>query len=187
MVALTFPMGRGRVTVLPSLRFLRNSAISENDHAELGWRLASTSVPALLFVRLTSPGIMEWLASDAWPALLAAALLLLLWLARIIPRFGPLEPDPPPVRRSLLEHIVASGRFLWSRGATAELVEAVRERVARAARRTGTPTHALAARVPGADTSFADAAAFTQRIASLQQVELGLDPKEKRRKKWRTR
>ena len=187
MIALTFPVARGRVTVLPSLRFLRNSAIAENDHAELGWRLASTSKPALLFVRLTSPGFMEWLTSDAWPALVAAALLLMLWLARIIPRFGPLEPDAPPIRRSLLEHIVASGRFLWSRGAAAELVEAVRERVNRAARRSGAPTQALAVRVPGAAATPMDAVAFTQRMASLQQTELGLHPKEKRKKKWRMR
>jgi hypothetical protein len=131
---------------------------------------------------MTSPPFLEWVRRDAWPVLAAAALLLVLWLARIIPRFGPLVPDAPPVRRSLLEHVVASGRFLWSRGAGAELVEAVSERAARTARRRGVSTQPIGAVAPGTVIARLDAAGFTHRIASLQKLEEGLARRERPRK-----
>ncbi len=187
LVGFAVPVGQGRVTALPSLRFLRNDLLGELDHAELGWRLVSGAGSVLLYLQLQSAGLADWLQNEAWPAVVAAALLLLLWLARIVPRFGPLEPDAPPARRSLLEHIVASGRFLWSRDAAAELLAAVQERAARATRRKGASTQPLAAQVPGAAAARMDADAFTQRIASLQQLEQGAAPKEKRKKKGRSR
>jgi hypothetical protein len=152
--------------------------VGELDHAELGWRLASAQ-PVLLYLRMRSPPLLDWIQRDAWPVAVAAALLLLLWLARIIPRFGPLEPAEEPPRRSLLEHIVASGRFLWSRGAGASLLEAARERAVRLARRRGVPTQSITA---GPRNARLDANTFTQQMASLQDIEERLD----RRKKGRT-
>src|SRR5258706_7905061 len=179
VVALSFASGQGRVTVLPSVSFLRNTLIGNLDHAELGWRLVAAQPTVTLYLRMTSPPFLEWVRRDAWPVVAAAALLLVLWLARIIARFGPLVPDAPPVRRSLLEHVVASGRFLWSRGAGPELVEAVRERVARTARRRGVSTQPIGAQAPGAVIARLDAPAFTQRIASLQKLEEGLARRER--------
>ncbi len=186
VVAMTFASGEGRVTVLPTFAFLRNVQVGEVDHAELGWRLASAQSPAVLYLRMQSPPLLEWVRRDAWPVALAGALLLLLWLARIIPRFGPLEPDPPPARRSLLEHIVASGRFLWARGAGTYLLEAVRERASRAARRRGIPAQPGAARPPAARL---DATSFTATVASLQKLEERLarrDATTESRKEGRT-
>jgi hypothetical protein len=185
VVAMTFPQGRGRVSLLPSFRFLRNDSIGELDHAELGWRLASQRAPIVLYLRLQSAGLGDWIQRDAWPAFLAAALLLLLWLARIIPRFGPLEPDAPPPRRSLVEHIAASGRFLWSRNAGSVLLEAVRERAARSARRKGLSTRPIASQAPGVAAAPLDAAAFTHRIASLQKLEHEAAPRSPKKGKKR--
>jgi hypothetical protein len=178
LVALSFPSGKGRVTVLPSVAFLRNTLIGNLDHAELGWQLVAAQPAVMLYLRMRSPPLLDWLRRDAWPVVAAAALLLVLWLARIIPRFGPLAPDAPPVRRSLLEHVVASGRFLWSRGAGAHLVEAVRERASRTARRRGVSTQSIGAQAPGVAIARLDAAAFTQRIAALQKLEEGLARRE---------
>ena len=171
VIALSFGSGEGRVTVLPRLSFLTNESIGEWDHAELGWRLASARPPAILYLRMQSPPFLEWVRRDAWPVVLAGALLLLLWLGRIIPRFGPLEPDAPPARRSLIEHVVASGRFLWSRGAGAHLVEAVRERALRAARRRGISPNALPKEATAGVPAKMDHLSFTQRIATLQKLE----------------
>jgi hypothetical protein len=185
IVAMTFAHGKGRVSLLPSLRFLRNDAIGELDHAELGWRLASYRTPIVLYVRLQSAGLSDWIQRDAWPAFIAAALLILLWLARIIPRFGPLEPDAPPARRSLVEHSPGSGRFLWSRKAGTALLDAVRERAALSARRKGLSTQAIAAQAPGAAAAPLDAAAFTHRIAALQKVEQEAAPRTPKKGKKR--
>jgi hypothetical protein len=178
LIGTSFPAGEGRFTAMPTIDFLLNGQIGQYDHAQLGWRLASIQSPAVLYLRMTSPPLLEWAQRDAWPVIVAAALLLVLWLARIIPRFGPLEPDAPPNRRSLLEHVVASGRFLWSRGAAAALVEAVRERASRAARRRGLSAQSIGARVPAIATARLDAAAFTSRIASLQKLEEQLARRE---------
>lgn len=180
LVALSFASGQGRVTVLPTLLFLRNGNIGDFDHAELGWRLVSAQPPAVLYLRMQSPPLFEWVRRDAWPVALAAALLLFLWLGRIIPRFGPLEPDATPPRRSLIEHVVASGRFLWSRGAGAYLLEAVRERALRAARRRGLAPRAMPAEISAAVPARADPAYFTQRVAALQKLEERLSRKEGR-------
>ncbi len=176
VIALTFASGEGRVTVMPGLGFLRNNQVGELDHAELGWRLASAQSPALIYLRMQSPPLLDWIRRDAWPVALAGALLLVLWLGRIIPRFGPLEPAEEPPRRSLLEHIVASGRFLWSRGAGGYLLEAVRERAVRVARKRGMPTQAITA---GAAKARLDANSFTQQIASLQEIEARLERRNK--------
>ena len=190
VVALSVAHGQGRVTTFQTIEYLRNGAIGDLDHAEFGWRLASNG-PVMLFLRIQSPPFLEWLWRDAWTVVLAAALLLLLWLARIIPRFGPLAPEPPPARRSLLEHVVATGRYLWSRGQGAYLLDALRERAWRAARRRGvgepgaTPERSARAiaEVAGmsearARRAFAGPApaapAFVDAAAALQDIETRL-------------
>lgn len=139
-IALDFDEGAGHVTILPNLVFITNGRIRHFDNADFAWLVVgepSPDSPVVLFLRLDSPPLSEWLWDDARAVVIAAVLLVVLWLARIVPRFGPLAPDPPPVRRSLAEHIVASGRFLWSRGERKYLLDALRERVTRAARRRG--------------------------------------------------
>jgi hypothetical protein len=182
---MSFEQKKGRVTLMPSLRFLRNESIGELDHAELGARLAAQRTPVVLYLSLRSAGVLDWIQRDAWPAFVAAGLLVLLWLGRIIPRFGPLEPEAPPVRRSLVEHIAASGRFLWSRKAGNALLDAVLERAARSARRKGLSTRSIASQAPGAAAAPLDAAAFTNRIASLQRIEHEAAPRTAKKGKQR--
>ncbi len=136
-VALAFAHGAGRAVVLGSFVFLRNTQIGMPDHAELGWQLAAEGRDrgALLFLRPPRAALGEWLVAEAWPVLIAAGLLLAIWLLRVIPRFGPLAPEAAPPRRRLSEHIAATGRFLWARGEAAFLIEAARERVWRLASR----------------------------------------------------
>jgi hypothetical protein len=136
---LHFERGRGRVTVLNDLEFLRNRAIGRRDHAEFLWQIVrfQPDSPALfVFDNPQKLSLLRWLGDNAWPLLAAAALFLALWLWRVGARFGPVAPDPEPARRRLLDHLRASGRFQWSRGGGAALLEAAREaalrRVARA-------------------------------------------------------
>jgi hypothetical protein len=191
----TFTSGKGRVTFLKDDAFLRNGAIGELDHAELAWQLASGAPEArgaaMIVLRAESPSLWEWLMEFAWPVLVAATVLVILWLSRIVPRFGPLEPEPPPVRRSLLEHLRAAGRFAWSRGDAAPLIDALRDRVWRTALRrrgglkglahsqayatlgevTGRPLATVQRAMQGA-TGSPDA--FVQTAAALQDLEAGL-------------
>jgi hypothetical protein len=61
-------------------------------------------------------------------ALIAALALLLAWLARIVPRFGPLTPNASPARLSLREHLSAIGRYLSRHNGWESLAHAARER-----------------------------------------------------------
>jgi len=70
---------------------------------------------------------VTWLRESAWYAALTGVLLLMLWLWRVVPRFGPLRADPEAARPRLLDHIRASGMFHWSRGNAAQLLAAARE------------------------------------------------------------
>lgn len=120
--------GKGRVTAVSSLGFARNAAIGGAQNATLAWRLVEAGeAPIAILNRPERLSLWRWLVRNAWPALAGAALLVTLWLARIVPRFGPLVPDAPPARRRLLDHLRAVGRFHWSTRRAAHLVEAARE------------------------------------------------------------
>lgn len=134
-----FPRGRGQVTVLNDLEFVRNRAIGRNDHAEFLWqivRFQPDTAGVFVFDNPQKLSLWRWLATNAWAVLAGGALALAAWLWRIGSRFGPVAPDPEPDRRRLLDHLRASGRFQWARGGATDLVEAAREaalrRVARA-------------------------------------------------------
>jgi hypothetical protein len=126
VVAITH--GKGRITAVSSLGFARNAAIGGAQNASLAWRLVGSGDAPIVFLnRPERLSLWQWLVRNAWPALAGAALLVLLWLARIVPRFGPIAPDAPPVRRRLLDHLRAVGRFHWSTRRAAHLVDAARE------------------------------------------------------------
>jgi hypothetical protein len=136
---LHFERGRGRVTVLNDLEFVRNRSIGRHDHAEFLWqvvRFQPDSPAVFVFDNPQKLSLARWLADNAWAVLAAGVLLLIVWLWRVASRFGPVAPDPEPARRRLLDHLRASGRFQWARGGGTTLVEAAREaalrRVARA-------------------------------------------------------
>ncbi|HSD52521.1 MAG TPA: DUF4350 domain-containing protein [Burkholderiales bacterium] len=136
---LHFERGRGQVTVLNDLEFMRNRSIGRHDHAEFLWQIVrfQPDTPALfVFDNPQKLSLLAWLRDNAWAVLAAAVLLLVIWVWRVASRFGPVAPDPEPARRRLLDHLRASGRFQWSRGGGGTLVEAAREaalrRVARA-------------------------------------------------------
>jgi hypothetical protein len=126
---VTFGHGKGRVSAAASFHFARNGLIGSNDNAEFVWRLLQLAPAAELQVYLRPERLSLWgfLKEHAAPVLAAAAALLVLWLWRIAPRFGPVRPDAAPARRRLLDHLRASGRYYWARGLRAPLVSAARD------------------------------------------------------------
>jgi hypothetical protein len=137
---LIVPHGKGDVTVLADGSCFTNRWIGRNDNAALVAWLAlgrNGRVPVDLSWRDEMPSLATLLVDEAWTALAPALLLGAALAWRAAARFGPLLPEPPEERRSLMEHLVASGRWLWTsdRGArrqtlVAPLRSAVRERVA---------------------------------------------------------
>lgn len=130
-------IGAGSVTVLDCDCLLKNGKILREDHA----RLLVRAVPlhrgdvVLLQQAADSESLLALLWRLARPALLATAAVIVLLIWRHWPRFGPPEPVPAPVRRSLAEQIRANAQFAWRTRQLASLRNVMRKAVDRLARR----------------------------------------------------
>jgi len=192
---LVYAEGRGKVAMVASDaidNYFDNDSLRQFDHAELLLLLASQSganAPVLLVQHNEAVGWAAWLWQHCRPVLLGLAALLLLWTWNATRRFGPLLPATASARRALIEHIEASGRWLWKlpQGRIL-LLEAVRkrtlqvllrrlpelhaldgnERVRRLARLTQLPETQVSEALLGAPA--ARAADFTRQISILQQL-----------------
>jgi hypothetical protein len=109
-----YPRGAGRVVFIAQ-NYFDNSQLAWYDHAELLLGLTELGTKRHVYIvqHLDMPKWYEALWWQFRDGIIGAACLLtlLLWLA--VRRFGPMLPDPAPERRALLEHIDASGRWLW--------------------------------------------------------------------------
>jgi hypothetical protein len=139
----TYARGRGKVTAVSSLDFVRNPRIvftarfapqldlqiGEHDHAELLWQLmkAGQATEFQVYWHPLRLSLWGFLTEHALAALAAGSALLVAWLWRIAPRFGPVAPDAPPARRRLLDHLRASGRYYWALNLRERLLVAARD------------------------------------------------------------
>ena len=128
---------QGRLTLLPGFSHWNNDNIAKEDHAAFLYQILNnkTMTPdqagagpntVWMFYGHESKSIWDLLPREAWILFKALAAFLLYWLWRQIPRFGPVRPNPPLARRSLLEHIEAAGNFLWQHGQGGTLIEIAR-------------------------------------------------------------
>jgi hypothetical protein len=127
---LLLQYGRGHVLALNELDVFSNPMIGQHDHAEFLWRIVQVDGVAPNVFFFSDPkklSLFEWLGTNAWPAVAGGALFLILWLWSAAPRLGPIAPDPERARRRLLDHLRASGRFLWTHGGSQLLIDAARE------------------------------------------------------------
>ncbi len=125
---LRYQLGAGVLTVLSDANFMQNGRIGRYDNAALLWYLThyQRQGPIWLIYSGDMPPLWKWLAVHAWTVLISAGLLLLAWLRSCSRRLGPIRVDPPLARRRLLDHIEASGQFLWQKGQRVKLLSAVR-------------------------------------------------------------
>jgi hypothetical protein len=73
------------------------------------------------------PALISWLWEHARELMISLLLIALLALWAVSRRFGPLRGLAPPVRRSVVEHIRASGGFQWRHHYHDALLRGVRE------------------------------------------------------------
>lgn len=190
--------GRGHV-VLVAQNYFNNHHLARYDHAEMLLGLAqlrqgtSDGKPsAAHFIVVRDIDMAKWyeaLWDNFRPALIGIGcmLLLLLWIA--LRRFGPTLPEPTQERRSLIEHIDASGRWLWKiKGGRELLLEAARAAANRAWQRRNPkllrlhPDQQIERLAEASNLAVADVidalrhpagktpAAFTRQIHTLRQL-----------------
>lgn len=122
--------GKGRV-VLMAGNYFANPDLKNFDHAELLLALAALNPSARSVTIVRSLDVLPWYQA-LWRHFhqlliaLAVCVALLFWMA--VRRFGPLLPPAATERRSLMEHIAASGAWLWqAEGGRQLLLEAARQ------------------------------------------------------------
>jgi hypothetical protein len=130
------PLGEGMVDVLAELDFLRTGerdqaadGLQDCTHVALARQLVARmdrSGTVHLVHVAAMPSLWTWLLREAWRAWLPLALLLAGWLWARVRRFGPQIPSPARERRSLLEHVGASGEHQWRYGDGDRLFDAMR-------------------------------------------------------------
>ncbi|WP_369978670.1 DUF4350 domain-containing protein [Xanthomonas bundabergensis] len=186
------PHGDGNVDVLAEMDFLQNggsgSRVRDNalDAAPAPPSGGMRDVPHRLLARqilapnyghgtvyliyaAELPSLWRTLFTRGWPAWLPALLMLLAWLWSRMQRFGPLQASPAGDRRSLLEHVRASGEHLFRYGKSALLYAAMRQAFLTRLRRRAP----LAAALQGP----AQAAAIAERLnLPAAHIEQALQP-----------
>jgi hypothetical protein len=129
---LNKPYGNGLVSLISDLELIENNWIEEYDHAEFFWQLIHRHHASPRNVWLLNsddmPPLWQWLWQYASAFIITLLLLSLLWFFGIAQRFGPLIPQPVLDRRRILEHIQASGYFLWQHDQQ-QLIQSSRESV----------------------------------------------------------
>lgn len=149
-LTLTGTHGEGTWTALVSVEPFTNSALGYEGNAELVWQLLGPLIGEDSTVDLVYgadiPPWYVWLFYQGWPVWIPLLLALLAGLWRRAQRFGPLLPALPPPRRALLDHVRASGEFLYRQGATQTLLDALRRRFRRALERRDPALAALSPR-----------------------------------------
>lgn len=129
---LNRPYGSGMVSLIADLSFAENKQIEKHDHAEFFWQLIHRQHTSPRNVWLLNsddmPPLWKWLWQYGSAFIISLSLLALLWLYKLSQRFGPLIPHQTLDRRRILEHIQASGHFLW-RHDQQQLIQSSRQSV----------------------------------------------------------
>lgn len=116
---------QGQLTAVADLGFLDNLNIGEGDHAFMLTRLIGRAEDAgrvWLFLDTEFPSLWTLLIERIRFVLIAGGVLALLSLWWAAQRFGPTIAPPRDERKAFIDHVEASGRFLWQHRQGARLL-----------------------------------------------------------------
>lgn len=105
--------GRGEVFLFTSFKPFYTRNLDEAEHADFIADLTWNANKAWFMYTIFVPPISDEFWKKAWYVILSILLALALWAWSSSLRIGRLLPPEKPVRRSLMEHISAAGRYLW--------------------------------------------------------------------------
>jgi hypothetical protein len=137
-ILVSAPHYSGRITLLASAMPFRNRWIGDADHAAIFYEITRLQ-PAntVLFISKSRMNLWQMLMEHAWMPLVATVLLIVLWLWRNLPRFGPAVPSDTSIVRHFGTQLDEAGTFLSDRAGQAALLGAARRSVLHAAAQRG--------------------------------------------------
>ena len=130
---LQFEVGSGLLTIISDPGIWTSYHIDQYDHAYLLWLLSSGEGNFAILRSVLRDSIWVLMRRNATELLIAAGLLILIWIWRTGYRFGRLLPNDLSQSRALGEHFSSISHYLWHRRQGAHLVEPLRARVLRRA------------------------------------------------------
>lgn len=128
---MQFYHGDGQITVTTSDDIWTNGSIAEEDAAHVLGMLVDGKLNVLEHGNV--PTLFEILWRYGSELVVATGLLILLWIAHRIRRFGPMLSDSSQTRRSLSDHIAASSAHHWKLKKTERLIHPLQKQLQRAA------------------------------------------------------
>lgn len=138
---ISHEVGAGRLTVVGDAGIFRNRWISDGENAELFAEiLAATPGDGVIrFVRGNAATLWTMVWRHLRAPLIALVVLVLIWLWRNLPRFGPVENSAEvEVLRGYEHHLVALGNFQWRLDRADSLLKPAREKIVELGQRHAT-------------------------------------------------
>jgi hypothetical protein len=130
---MQFEVGSGLLTIISDPGIWTSYHIDQLDHAYLLWLLSSGEGNFAILRSVIRDSIWVLMQRNATELLIAAGLLVLIWIWRKGYRFGRLVPRDFSQSRALGEYFSSVSHYLWHRRQGEHLVEPLRARVLRRA------------------------------------------------------
>ncbi|MCP3900813.1 MAG: DUF4350 domain-containing protein [Desulfobacteraceae bacterium] len=106
-------IGQGRLIFLSDNEFLKNRNIEKNDHAYFLANLVQGRSKIWLLYSSNMPSLLSLIWKNAFYFVICFCILLLFCILRLNLKSGPLIPQNNNTRRNLMEHLEASGNYLF--------------------------------------------------------------------------
>jgi hypothetical protein len=130
---MQFEVGSGLLTIISDPGIWTSYHIDQYDHAYLLWLLSSGEGNFAILRSVLRDSIWVLMGRNAAELLIAAGLLILIWIWRAGYRFGRMVPNDLSQSRALGEYFSSISHYLWHRRQGVHLVEPLRARVMRRA------------------------------------------------------
>ncbi len=124
-------VGLGKIYFFTDARLFRNPYLAMSDHAAMLEKMSFGVQGDIVFGFGDRRGFWSLMISYAWPALLGVFALLVFWLWKNIPRFGPLLEIPEGQARYYAQAVSNTGRFLWKYKSSDVLLTSLRDHLFR--------------------------------------------------------
>ena len=186
-----FDVGAGLLTIVSDPGIWTSYRIDHYDHAFLLWKLSASGGSFAILHPVLQNSLWDLTVEHASELLIAAALIIAVWIWHLSYRFGRLVSRDTTRTRALAEHFSSISHYLWHRRHGEYLLQPIRHRIQRraglilgeyAGADSGRQTELLAERCDRSQQAVARAmhqsdfneAGFVQTVKLLKHIEQSL-------------